>query len=89
MQVISNLDKYKADLDALIKTGDKLSMSLQRYAYDDEFDKAVKKKLGDKAAEYLKSIPKFTSEYQAWYSEAKSLIKQLLPDRLTPTMLTR
>jgi len=82
MQVISNLDKYKADLDALIKTGDKLSMSLQRYAYDDEFDKAVKKKLGDKAAEYLKSIPKFTSEYQAWYSEAKSLIKQLLPDRL-------
>jgi hypothetical protein len=76
------LEKYKEDLDALIKAGEKLSVSLQRYAYGNEFDEAIKKKFGDKAADYLKNLPKFTSEYQAWYSEAKSLIKQLLPDRL-------
>lgn len=76
------MEKYKADLDALIEAGDQLFISLQRYAFDDEFDEAVKEKFGDKAAEYLKNIPKFTSEYQAWYSEAKSLVKQLLPDRL-------
>ena len=27
-------------------------------------------------------LPSFNSEYQAWYSEARALIKQLLPDRL-------
>jgi hypothetical protein len=81
-KVISNLEKYKTDLDALVKTGDMLSLSLQRYAYGDQFDNMVKKQLGDKATEYLKNVPKFTSDYQAWYSEAKSLIRQLLPDRL-------
>ena len=40
----------------------------------------------DKDKDELKKLagrlPSFSSEYQAWYSEAKVLIKQLLPDRL-------
>ena len=31
---------------------------------------------------FLKGIPQFNRAYQPWYSEAKALIKQLLPDRL-------
>lgn len=30
----------------------------------------------------MKALPSFNEEYQTWYSEAKVLIKQLLPDRL-------
>ena len=29
------------------------------------------------------ALPSFKDEYQSWYSEAKALIRQLLPDRLS------
>lgn len=45
-------------------------------------EKALKKKLGDGASEFLDKLPKFSEEYEIWYSEAKALIRQLLPDRL-------
>lgn len=39
---------------------------------------------GDKDAigKHLKELPYFRDEYQAWYSEAQAVIKQILPDRL-------
>src|SRR5688572_20912681 len=80
--MISNLERYKKDLDSLLTNGELLSMSLQNECYGEEFEKAVKDKIGGKAKEYLDSLPKFSKAYQPWYSEAKSLIKQLLPDRL-------
>jgi hypothetical protein len=80
--MISNLERYKKDLDSLLTNGELLSMSLQHECYGEEFEKAVKDQLGGKAKEYLDSLPKFSKAYQPWYSEAKSLIKQLLPDRL-------
>ena len=30
----------------------------------------------------LQNLPSFSEGYQAWYSEAKALVRQLLPDRL-------
>jgi hypothetical protein len=33
-------------------------------------------------SKYLKELPSFTRTYQSWYSEAKALIRQVLPDRL-------
>ncbi len=80
--MISNLERYKKDLDALIATGDALFNGIQRLAHRSEFDKEVKKQFGEGAEEFLKGVPDFRSEYQAWYSEALSLIRQLLPDRL-------
>jgi hypothetical protein len=32
--------------------------------------------------EKLKALPSFRNSYQAWYSEARVVVKQLLPDRL-------
>ena len=80
--MITNLDRYKADLDESINLGDKLSMSLQYRAYKSDFEKAVKKKFGEEADEFLKKLPDFNTEYQRWYSESKALIRQLLSDRL-------
>lgn len=48
-----------------------------------EFEKAAKRDLGEKASEYLKSLPDFNNTYQTWYSEAKSLIQLLTPNRIT------
>jgi hypothetical protein len=78
----TNLDRYKKDLASLIERGELLHVGLQRDCLPGKFDKAIKKNLGDKAKDVLKSLPSFVEAYQPWYSEAKVLIKQLLPDRL-------
>lgn len=80
--MISNLERYKKDLERLLTAGNTLHMSLKHYCYQQEFEKLVKNQIGEKAKEYLDSLPRFTKAYQPWYSEAKTLIKQLLPDRL-------
>ena len=79
----SNLERYKADLDRLIAKGDQLRLAMQRDCFPEEFKRSLKERLGKKAEEILKYLPSFSKEYQSWYSEAKVLIKQLLPDRLT------
>jgi hypothetical protein len=78
----SNIDRYKKDLDALIARGERLHLAVQATCYPEDFEKAFKKQLGAKFKEFVKTLPDFKSEYQAWYSEAKALIRQLLPDRI-------
>jgi hypothetical protein len=80
--MISNLERYKKDLESLLTTGEILLMSLKHSCHGEQFEKAVKAQLGGETKEFLDSLPKFSKAYQPWYSEAKSLIKQLLPDRL-------
>ena len=74
----ANLKKYKKDLESLITKGESLHMAMQNECFPDK----VKKAFGKKADEIIKALPDFSSEYQTWYSEARVLIKQLLPDRL-------
>jgi hypothetical protein len=74
----SNIEKYKKDLEKLVHKGGMLLMAMQHEC----FPKQTAEALGDKATEYIKKLPKFSNDYQAWYSESKVVIKQLLPDRL-------
>jgi len=80
--MISNLERYKKDLDSLLSEGESLLNALQFECWPDEFKKELKKAYGDKAEEKLKALPSFAFKYQSWYSESKALIRQLLPDRL-------
>lgn len=80
--MISNLDRYKADLAALLSKGDILHLAMQSEYLGDRFNQELKKVGKNKAAEILKILPSFSDGYEAWYSEAKVLIRQLLPDRL-------
>src|SRR4051794_16290753 len=80
--MLSNLDRYKKDLDSLIQRGELLHVALQKECLPQAFAKATKDDLDEKTRKVLKSLPSFTDGYQPWYSEAKALIKQLLPDRL-------
>ncbi|HCC78585.1 MAG: hypothetical protein A2X25_09725 [Chloroflexi bacterium GWB2_49_20] len=81
--MLSNLDRYKKDLDALIAEGRQLENALNLECVPGEFKREVKKELGDMAEDFIKDIPSFKKKYQSWYSEAKMLIKQLLPERLS------
>jgi len=78
----SNLERYKRDLDSLISSGRLLLVAMQMECSPEVVGKALKKKYGDKTSEVLKNIPSFADSYQTWYSEAKLLVKQILPDRL-------
>ena len=63
----------------MVEKGNLLLLAMQH----DCFPEQIAKALGDKAKELIKSLPSFRDDYQAWYSEAKVVIKQLLPDRLS------
>lgn len=79
---ITNLERYRKDLDALIARGELLDIAMSAECYPDEITLQFKEAYGDKADSYLKGLPKFHTDYQSWYSEAKALIRQLLPDRV-------
>ena len=72
-----NLDKYKNELLALIEKGKHLLYSLAEEL--DLLNAAQKKKLKEKFPSFLS----FNDEYELWYSEARSVIKQIIPDRLS------
>lgn len=44
-------------------------------------EKSLNKHLGAKAEAFIKSLPSFNSDYQAWYTERLAIIRQLIPDR--------
>ncbi len=67
---MSNIQKYKADLEALVTLGEKMAEDL---ALRHEKDKGVAKK----------ATVSLERSYQYWYTESSLAIKQLLPDRLT------
>jgi hypothetical protein len=80
-RMITNLDRYKSDLDKLISRGNNLHIAIQLDCFPTQIKKQIKDQFGEKADKILDGIPSFKEEYQAWYSEAQALIKQLLPDR--------
>ena len=77
-----NINRYQEDLDALLNKGGQLLNAIQYACFPDAITRDAKRKLGEKAEEFIQSFPQFEDEYQPWYSEAKALIRQLLPDRL-------
>lgn len=82
--MISNIQIYKADLQKLIKTGNDLFHAIQYECYPSEFKKQLSEKdiSDEEILKFIKSFPSFTQSYQSWYSEALTIIKLLLPDRV-------
>ena len=81
---MSNIEKYKKDLVQLIDNGSCLFNSLY-YQYDpDQFNEQAKINIKDeeKIKELKKAFISFSDNYQTWYSEAFTVLKFLLPDRI-------
>lgn len=78
------LDKFSAELDALITEGETLHNAIQYECYPKEFREEVAKVVPKETLEkFIKALPKFNSSYQPWFSKSQAVIKQILPDRLT------
>ena len=75
-------NRYKNDLDALLEKGERLHYAIIYECSRQEFVRTAEASLGDEAEEFIQTIQSFKDEYQPWYSEAKALVRQLLPDRL-------
>lgn len=75
----SNLEKYKKHLEMLITKGELLYIAMKYECSSEE----EKMSFDEEDNNLLKRLPRFSDEYQAWYSEAKLLVKLLLPDRLS------
>lgn len=75
--MITNLEKYKKDLEDLIALGDKMLLDLRLRAEED------KGGLNNEYQEKINKIPQaFEKNYQKWYTESFALIRQLVPERL-------
>lgn len=81
--MISNLEKYKKDLDRLITDGDNLFHAIQFESHPTEFELQLKKVSKEKYGQFIKDLPSFRDKYQFWYSESLVVIKLLLPDRIS------
>ncbi|MBS3993792.1 MAG: hypothetical protein KGZ87_08750 [Bacteroidetes bacterium] len=79
---MTNLEKFKSDLEKLIDEGQKLLMVIQYECYPEEFEKQVKPKLKIDYKSFIEKIKPFKQDYQQWYSESLILLGQLLPDRI-------
>lgn len=81
--MISNIEKYKKDIDRLVLDGGILLNAMQYESVPAQFNAALEE-AGIKKEEQnklIKKLPKFSAKYQTWYSEALSVIKVLLPER--------
>ena len=87
--MISNLEKYKKDLNKLISRGEELYMAIGAECYPEETQEKLKKisknfdaDTKEKISKFIKKLPSFTHDYQEWYSESLTLLQQLLPNRV-------
>lgn len=74
----SNITKYQNDLDSLIKRGNDLL-----YGLYNEFSDELKSQISKRDKEEQEHIKKcsFRNNYNSWYNESLSVIKQLMPLR--------
>ena len=79
---ILNVDRYSKDLDALLKKGEGLMLAMLNNSSPQLVEGGIKAQYGDRAQKIIQGLPSFIDEYQSWYSEAKVVVRQLLPDRL-------
>jgi hypothetical protein len=78
----SNLDRFKLDLEKLKTSGNTLFIAMQLACSTEDAKATFRKRLKDKADEFIKGLPSFEREYQRWYSESIALLRQILPDRV-------
>lgn len=87
---MNNLQKYEADLDTLIKLGNQILANLLDLAGDggrvsDDYSSwyvAQPKKANSGSEENSDQSVTLEKDYQRWYTEASSLVRQLCPGRL-------
>ena len=80
---MKNLRRYKEDLEKLIKKGQELLVAVTYECTPDGKDIALMRAFKmDLSIDREEDILSFSEEYELWYTEARAVVRQLLPDRL-------
>ena len=79
--MISNLERYRKDLEELIRTGKKLGHFINKKYDPKSYNTEKKKKKLKEQNIDVKNLPNFHNEYQNWYTESLVIIKRLIPER--------
>ena len=78
-----NLRRYKRDLGKLTKKGQELLVAVIYECVPEGTDIALMRAFKmDLSINLEEDIPSFREEYESWYTEARAVVRQLLPDRL-------
>lgn len=73
----TNLDKYKQELSKLIDLGEKILIDLGTRTMEET------SKQDDKIKEFIRKFDgRLEKDYQKWYTEANTVIRQIVPERL-------
>lgn len=80
--MITSLERFRTDFKKLSAQGVNLFNAMHVEQFPDRTEAHVKNVLNRDYDVFKKSLPVFSSAYQAWYSEAQLIIKLFLPDRL-------
>ena len=77
-------EKFEDQLNDLISRGNQLYLFVRLTYYRESIEERLTEELGDskQTERHIQDLPNFFDQYQSWYSEALTLVKQVLPDRL-------
>lgn len=80
----TNITRFKEDIANLAYRGDLLYFTMQYELDPKALLASIKRVYPDKkeADEYIAKLKPIAETYQSWYSEARALLRQVLPDRL-------
>jgi len=81
--MLSNLDRYKKDLDSLLDKGRRLHLAIQAECLPDEVLAALRKVHGKKASGILKNRPQVSRSLPAVVLRGQGVGQAALPDRLS------
>lgn len=79
--MFTNLTKHQQNLDCLVARGRQLIVAMKFNESRGETQIKIVKDYGDDAEEIILNLPKFKCEYQTWYTEARMVVRQVIPDR--------
>lgn len=80
-----NVERFKNDLDRLIREGAALLNAMSYEVDKDEVLRQVNEVFENdhaKVEEFINNLPDFKRCYERWYSESLGVLRQLLPDRV-------
>ncbi|SDE62639.1 hypothetical protein SAMN05216464_10812 [Mucilaginibacter pineti] len=78
----TGFDQFSADLKRLSAQGVGLFNAMQNEQFPQKTAAHVTQVLKQDYTAFQKKLPSFAHEYQAWYSEALTFLRLLLPDRV-------
>lgn len=79
----ANIDRFKKDLDALMRRGSLLECSMVLAVKGkDSLREALGNVTDEEFENLIKEIPPFNNAYEKWYSESVALLRAVMPDRV-------